>query len=140
MLTKVKMLFSDSGREIKRLSKLVEKVNSLELKYEKMSDEELRYMTTLFKEELKKGKTIDDIKIEAFAAVREASKRVLGLRHYDVQLIGGFVLHEGSIAEMQTGEGKTLVATLPSYLHALEGKGVHIITANEYFVLSKIFR
>jgi preprotein translocase subunit SecA len=132
MLTKVKMLFSDSAREIKRLSKLVEKVNSLEPKYEKMSDEELRNMTALFKEELKNGKTIDDIKIEAFAAVREASKRVLGLRHYDVQLIGGFVLHEGSIAEMQTGEGKTLVATLPSYLHALEGKGVHIITANEY--------
>ncbi|MDE3840181.1 accessory Sec system translocase SecA2 [Bacillus methanolicus] len=132
MLTKVKMLFSDSAREIKRLSKLVEKVNSLEPKYEKMSDEELRNMTTLFKEELSNGKTIDDIKIEAFAAVREASKRVLGLRHYDVQLIGGFVLHEGSIAEMQTGEGKTLVATLPSYLHALEGKGVHIITANEY--------
>lgn len=132
MLTKVKMLFSDSAREIKRLSKLVEKVNSLEPKYEKMSDEELRNMTTLFKEELSNGKTIDDIKIEAFAAVREASKRMLGLRHYDVQLIGGFVLHEGSIAEMQTGEGKTLVATLPSYLHALEGKGVHIITANEY--------
>ncbi|AIE61385.1 accessory Sec system translocase SecA2 [Bacillus methanolicus] len=132
MLTKVKMLFSDSAREIKRLSKLVEKVNSLEPKYEKMSDEELRNLTTHFKQELKNGKTIDDIKIEAFAAVREASKRVLGLRHFDVQLIGGFVLHEGSIAEMQTGEGKTLVATLPSYLHALEGKGVHIITANEY--------
>jgi preprotein translocase subunit SecA len=132
MLTKVKMLFSDSTRDIKRLTKLVEQVNNLEKKYEKLSDEELRNQTIYFREELSNGKTIDSIKVEAFAVVREASKRVLGLRHYDVQLIGGLVLNEGSIAEMQTGEGKTLVATLPSYLHALEGKGVHIVTANEY--------
>ncbi|WP_075982983.1 accessory Sec system translocase SecA2 [Bacillus massilinigeriensis] len=132
MITRVKELFNDSSKDIKRLYKLVEKVNKLEAKYEKMTDEELRDMTTKFKEMLEKGKSIDDIKIDAFAVVREASKRVLGLRHYDVQLIGGFVLHENSIAQMNTGEGKTLVATLPSYVHALEGKGVHIITANEY--------
>lgn len=132
MLTKVKMLFSDSTRDIKRLTKLVEQVNKLEEKYEKFSDDELRNQTTIFMEELQNGKSLEAIQIDAFAVVREAAKRVLGLRHYDVQLIGGFVLNEGSIAEMQTGEGKTLVSTLPSYLRALEGKGVHIITANEY--------
>ncbi|MDP4163389.1 MAG: accessory Sec system translocase SecA2 [Bacillota bacterium] len=132
MLTKVKMLFSDSSREIKRLSKSVNEINQLEKQFECLTDEELKNKTALFMEELQNGKTIEDIKIEAFAVVREASKRVLGLRHFDVQLIGGLVLHEGSIAEMQTGEGKTLVSTLPSYLHALENNGVHIITANEY--------
>ncbi|MFE8701706.1 accessory Sec system translocase SecA2 [Cytobacillus sp. FJAT-54145] len=132
MLTKVKMLFSDSTRDIKRLTKLVDQVNKLEDKYEKYTNEELKNQTQLFIEEIKNGKSLDSIKIDAFAVVREAAKRVLGLRHYDVQLLGGFVLHEGSIAEMQTGEGKTLVSTLPSYLHALEEKGVHIITANEY--------
>ncbi|MBN8201516.1 accessory Sec system translocase SecA2 [Bacillus sp. NTK034] len=132
MLTKVKMMLSDSTRDIKRLSKLSDAVNSREKEIQKLSDEELREKTAIFMEDIKQGKSLEDIKIEAFTVVREAAKRVLGLRHYDVQLIGGFVLHEGSIAEMQTGEGKTLVSTLPSYLHALEGKGVHIITANEY--------
>lgn len=132
MLTKVKMMLSDSTRDIKRLSKLSDAVNSREKEIQKLSDEELREKTAIFMEDIKQGKSLEDIKIEAFSVVREAAKRVLGLRHYDVQLIGGFVLHEGSIAEMQTGEGKTLVSTLPSYLHALEGKGVHIITANEY--------
>lgn len=132
MLSIVKELFNDSSKELKRITKLVEKVNEQEQKYEKFSDDQLREMTAHFKAELENGKCLDDIKIDAFAVVREAAKRVIGLRHYDVQLIGGFVLHEGSIAQMNTGEGKTLVATLPSYLHALEGKGVHIITANEY--------
>ncbi|WP_394580900.1 accessory Sec system translocase SecA2 [Cytobacillus firmus] len=132
MLTKVKMMLSDSTREIKRLSKLSDAVNSREKEIQRLSDDELRQKTSMFMEDIKQGKSLEDIKIEAFSVVREAAKRVLGLRHYDVQLIGGFVLHEGSIAEMQTGEGKTLVSTLPSYLHALEGKGVHIITANEY--------
>ncbi|ANB59535.1 accessory Sec system translocase SecA2 [Anoxybacteroides amylolyticum] len=132
MLTKVKKLFNESARDIKRLRKLVDKVNEQEAHIASLSDEQLKAKTMEFKERLEQGQTLDGLKIEAFAVVREAAKRVLGLRHYDVQLIGGFVLHEGNIAEMQTGEGKTLVATLPSYLHALEGKGVHIITANEY--------
>ena len=132
MLTTVKKLFDDSAKELKRINKLVDTVNSLESKYEAYSDHELRGMKDHFKEMLAAGKTLKDIQTDAFAVVREAAKRVLGLRHYDVQLIGGFVLHEGSIAQMNTGEGKTLVSTLPSYLHALEGKGVHIITANEY--------
>nr|WP_280117283.1 DEAD/DEAH box helicase [Parageobacillus toebii] len=132
MLTKVKELFSESTRDIKRLYKLAQQVNELEPTIASLTDEQLREKTEYFKKRLKDGDTLDDLKVEAFAVVREAAKRVLGLRHYDVQLIGGFVLHEGNIAEMQTGEGKTLVATLPSYLHALEGKGVHIITANEY--------
>ena len=126
------MLFSDSTRDIKRLSKIVDEINQLEEQYEKLSNEDLRQKTAIFIEELENGKALDDIKADAFAVVREASKRVLGMRPFDVQLIGGLVLHEGNIAEMQTGEGKTLVATLPSYLHALENKGVHVITANEY--------
>jgi preprotein translocase subunit SecA len=132
MLSKVKKMFNDSEREIKRLNKLVDQVNKLENEFEVYTDEQLKAKTKFFMSELAAGKTVEDIKIEAFATVREAAKRVLGLRHFDVQLLGGFVLHEGSIAEMQTGEGKTLVATLPSYLHGLTGKGVHIITANEY--------
>ena len=132
MLTSVKKLFDDSSKDLKRMNKLVDTVNNLEKKYEAYSDDELRGMKDRFKEMLAAGKTLIDIQTDAFAVVREAAKRVLGLRHYDVQLIGGFVLHEGSIAQMNTGEGKTLVSTLPVYLHALEGKGVHIITANEY--------
>jgi preprotein translocase subunit SecA len=132
MISKVKKIFDDSAKDLKRFTKLTNQVNKLEEKFERLSDEELRSMTLSFKERLKKGESLSDLSVEAFATVREAAKRVLGLRHYDVQLIGGFVLFEGSIAQMQTGEGKTLVATLPSYLHALEGKGVHIITANEY--------
>jgi preprotein translocase subunit SecA len=121
-----------SNRQLKKYYKLVEKINQLEDKFAKMTDEQLRQMTLHFKEELQKGKTVDDIKIDAFAVVREASKRVLGMRHFDVQLIGGLVLVEGNIAEMPTGEGKTLVASLPSYVRALEGKGVHVITVNDY--------
>ncbi|MBE6060357.1 MAG: preprotein translocase subunit SecA [Clostridium sulfidigenes] len=121
-----------SEREIKRIMPIVKKVNSLEETIEKLRDEELRQKTEEFKGRLKKGETLDDILPEAFAVVREASKRVLGLRHYDVQIIGGVVLHQGRISEMRTGEGKTLVATLPSYLNALAGKGVHIITVNDY--------
>lgn len=121
-----------SEREIKRIMPIVKKVNSLEEIIEKLSDEELRQKTEEFKGRLKKGETLDDILPEAFAVVREASKRVLSLRHYDVQIIGGVVLHQGRISEMRTGEGKTLVATLPSYLNALAGKGVHIITVNDY--------
>ncbi|MFP4467006.1 MAG: preprotein translocase subunit SecA [Candidatus Goldiibacteriota bacterium] len=119
-------------REVKKLMPLVEQINSLEPDTEKMSDEELRSETLLLKQRLKDGETLDDILPAAFAVVREASKRALGLRHYDVQLIGGIVLHRGRITEMKTGEGKTLVATLPVYLNALAGKGVHVITVNDY--------
>lgn len=119
-------------REIKRLNKTVEKINQLEPQIKALSDEQLREKTAEFKERLQKGETFDDLLPEAFAVVREASQRVLGLRHFDVQLIGGMVLHEGRIAEMKTGEGKTLVATLPAYLNALSGQGVHIVTVNDY--------
>ena len=121
-----------SEKEVKRVMPLVEKINGMEEEISKLSDSELRAKTEYFKEQLKNGKTLDDILPEAFAVVREASKRVLGMRHFDVQLIGGIILHQGRIAEMKTGEGKTLVATLPVYLNALEGKGVHVITVNDY--------
>ncbi|SHK44272.1 preprotein translocase subunit SecA [Tepidibacter formicigenes] len=119
-------------REIKKLEKMVDKIDEIESKFEGMSDDELKNMTNVFKERLKGGETLDNILAEAFAVVREASKRVLGMRHYRVQLIGGIVLHQGRIAEMKTGEGKTLVATAPVYLNALTGKGVHVITVNDY--------
>ncbi|MBM7570260.1 accessory Sec system translocase SecA2 [Aquibacillus albus] len=119
-------------RILKKYSKVIDKINSKETVYESYSDDELKMQTIDFKDQLANGATIDDIKVDAFAVVREASKRVLGLRPYDVQLIGGLVLLEGNISEMPTGEGKTLVAALPSYLRALEGKGVHVITVNEY--------
>ncbi len=121
-----------SEKEVKRVMPIVEKINSLEPELEKLTDKELTNKTEFFKEELSKGKTLDDILPEAFAVVREASKRVLGMRHFDVQLIGGIILHQGRISEMKTGEGKTLVATLPVYLNALTGKGVHVVTVNEY--------
>ena len=121
-----------SEKEVKRVKPIVDKINSLEEEISKLTDSELRGKTDYFKEQLKNGKTLDDILPEAFAVVREASKRVLGMRHFDVQLIGGIILHQGRIAEMKTGEGKTLVATLPVYLNALEGKGVHVITVNDY--------
>ena len=121
-----------SEKEVKRVKPLVSKINALEEEMEKLSDSELRGKTEYFKKQLADGKTLDDILPEAYAVVREASKRVLGMRHFDVQLIGGIVLHQGRIAEMKTGEGKTLVATLPVYLNALEGKGVHVITVNDY--------
>ena len=123
---------SYSEKEVKRIMPIVKKINALEPEMEKLSDDELKAKTPYFKDLLKKGKTLDDILPEAFAVVREASKRVLGMRHFDVQLIGGVVLHQGRIAEMKTGEGKTLVATLPAYLNALEGEGVHVITVNDY--------
>jgi len=127
-----KIFGTKNDREIKALTKEVEKINALESEYEKLSDEDLKNKTNIFKERLKNGETLDDILVEAFATVREASKRVLGLRHYDVQLIGGMVLHQGKITEMKTGEGKTLVATCPVYLNALAGHGVHVITVNDY--------
>ena len=128
----MKLFKSYSEKEVKKVRPLVDKINSLEDEISKLSDSELTKKTSYFKEELKNGKTLDDILPEAFAVVREASKRVLGMRHFDVQLIGGIILHQGRIAEMKTGEGKTLVATLPVYLNALEGKGVHVITVNDY--------
>ena len=121
-----------SEKELKRVKPLVNKINALEDEISKLSDSELRGKTDYFKKQLADGKTLDDILPEAYAVVREASKRVLGMRHFDVQLIGGIILHQGRIAEMKTGEGKTLVATLPVYLNALEGKGVHVITVNDY--------
>ena len=121
-----------SEKEVKRVRPIVEKINSLEPAMKELSDSELVAKTPYFKEQLKNGKTLDDILPEAFAVVREASKRTLGLRHFDVQLIGGIILHQGRIAEMKTGEGKTLVATLPVYLNALTGEGVHVITVNDY--------
>lgn len=133
MLTYIKKIIgTDQDRRIKKYTKIVEKINKLEPEFEKLSDEQLISKTNYLKEELANGKSLEDIKVEAFAVVREASKRVLGMRHYDVQLIGGLVLLEGNISEMATGEGKTLVASLPSYLRALEGKGVHVITVNDY--------
>ncbi len=119
-------------REIKRMAPLVESINAFELGVEQTSDEELRAKTGEFKQRFEQGETLDDLLPEAFAVCREAGRRVLGMRHYDVQLIGGVVLHRGQIAEMKTGEGKTLVATLPAYLNAVEGKGVHVITVNDY--------
>ncbi len=127
-----KIFKSYSEKEVKRIMPIVEKINNLEESISKLTDSELRNKTDEFKEQLKEGKTLDDILPDAFAVVREASKRVLGMRHFDVQLIGGIVLHQGRIAEMKTGEGKTLVATLPVYLNALTGKGVHVITVNDY--------
>ncbi len=127
-----KIFKSYSEKEVKRVKPIVAKINSLEPEMEKLSDSELVAKTPYFKKQLAEGKTLDDILPEAFAVVREASKRVLGMRHFDVQLIGGIILHQGRIAEMKTGEGKTLVATLPVYLNALEGKGVHVITVNDY--------
>src|SRR5690606_9572678 len=119
-------------RQLKKYKKIVEEINRLEENYQAMSDEELKNMTISFREQLADGKKIEKIIPEAFAVVREASKRVLNMRHFDVQLLGGLVLAEGNIAEMPTGEGKTLVASLPSYTRALEGKGVHVITVNDY--------
>ena len=111
---------------------IVAKINALEPDFEAMSDDELQAMTPAFRERLAKGETLDDLLPEAFAVVREAAKRTLGQRHFDVQLVGGMVLHDGNIAEMKTGEGKTLVATLPVYLNALAGEGVHVVTVNDY--------
>lgn len=129
----IKAVFgSKNERELKRMNKVVVRINTLEPDMQKLSDEQLRAKTDEFRERYKKGETLDQLLPEAFAVVREAGRRVLGMRHFDVQLIGGMTLHEGRIAEMRTGEGKTLVSTLPSYLHALAGKGVHVVTVNDY--------
>ena len=127
-----KVFGSRNDREVKRILPVVERINALEPKMKAMSDEGFRELTAKFKEELAGGKTLDDLLPEAFAAVREVAWRRLKMRHFDVQLIGGFVLHEGKISEMKTGEGKTLVATLPLYLNALPGKGAHLVTVNDY--------
>ncbi|SEF39544.1 preprotein translocase subunit SecA [Caloramator fervidus] len=127
-----KIFGTHSEREIKKLMPIVDKIESLDKVMQSLSDEELRNKTFEFKERLKKGETLDDILPEAFAVVREAAYRTLGMKHFRVQLLGGIVLHQGRIAEMKTGEGKTLVATLPAYLNALTGKGVHVVTVNDY--------
>ncbi|MCI4453606.1 MAG: preprotein translocase subunit SecA [Thermodesulfobacterium sp.] len=134
MLTKIlqKVVGTKNERELKRLKPIVERINALEPSMQKLSDAELQRKTVEFKERLEKGESLDSLLPEAFAVVRETAKRVLGMRHFDVQLMGGIVLHQGKIAEMKTGEGKTLVATLPAYLNALTGKGVHIVTVNDY--------
>lgn len=148
MLGKIarKIFGSANDRFVKKQYKTVNQINALEPDFIKLSDEELKAKTDEFRRRLKNGETLDDILPEAFATVREASKRVMGQRHYDVQLIGGIVLHKGMIAEMKTGEGKTLVATLAAYLNALEGKGVHVVTVNDYLAkrdaewMGKIYR
>ncbi len=127
-----KLLSIGSDKELKRYQKVVEKINGLEPTYEKMDDEELAHQTELFRERYANGESLDSMLPEAFAVVREASKRTIGLRHFDVQLIGGMTLHDGQIAEMKTGEGKTLVSALAGYLNAISGKGVHIVTVNDY--------
>ena len=123
---------SSNARKLKKMNRSVKAINELEDSFLSLTDEQLGNKTQEFKERYKKGESLNDLLIEAFAVVREASKRAIGLRPFDVQLIGGMVLHDGSISEMRTGEGKTLVATLPAYLNGLSGLGVHIVTVNEY--------
>ena len=142
-----KKIFGDySSKEVKKMDPLKNAVLALEDEYKAMSDEELKAVTPKLKERLANGETLDDILPEAFAACREASDRVLGMRHYPVQVVGGIILHNGGIAEMKTGEGKTLVATLPAYLNALAGNGVHIVTVNDYLArrdsewMGKVYR
>ncbi|MCL2589231.1 MAG: preprotein translocase subunit SecA, partial [Oscillospiraceae bacterium] len=127
-----KVFGSRSDRELKRVMPAIAQVEALEEQYKSLTDAELKAKTPWLKERLAAGETLDDILPDAFATVREAAWRVLGMRHYNVQLIGGLILHQGRIAEMKTGEGKTLVATLPSYLNALAGEGVHVVTVNDY--------
>ena len=130
MLTKV--FGSRNDRTLRRMRKVVNIINGMEPAMEKLSDDELKAKTTEFRARLEKGETLESLIPEAFAVVREASKRVFGMRHFDVQLLGGMVLNDRCIAEMRTGEGKTLTATLPAYLNALTGKGVHVVTVNDY--------
>jgi len=127
-----KIFGSRNDRFIKSIQPIVDKVNAYEPRFQQMDDAELKSMTENFKERLNKGSTLEDILPEAFAVVREAAFRSLGLRPYDVQVIGGVIQHRGKVTEMKTGEGKTLVATMPAYLNALTGKGVHIVTVNDY--------
>src|SRR5690554_1819876 len=123
---------SKNSRELKRMSKIVDKINALEPQIQALSDTELQAKTAEFKERIEKGESLDKILPEAFAVCREASVRIMNMRHFDVQMIGGITLHEGRIAEMRTGEGKTLVGTLPTYLNALTGNSVHVVTVNDY--------
>ena len=127
-----KIFKGESEREVKKLLPTVEVINRFETTILPLSDTELAEKTVEFKKRLTEGETLDDLLPEAFAVVREAARRSLGQRHYDVQLLGGIILHQGGIPEMKTGEGKTLVATLPTYLNALSGKGVHVVTVNDY--------
>ncbi len=132
MLGMLKKVFDPNKRQIARLEKIANEIDALGPQMAQLSDDELRQKTEEFKARLEKGETLDDLLVEAFAVVREAAKRVLGMYPYKVQLMGGIALHEGNIAEMKTGEGKTLTATMPVYLNALTGKGVHVVTVNEY--------
>ena len=134
MLGKVlkKIVGTSNDRELRQMGKVVKKINAYEDELKQLSDTELKGQTDLFREQLANGDTLDGILPKAFAVVRETSSRVLGMRHFDVQMIGGLTLHQGKIAEMRTGEGKTLVATLAAYLNALSGEGVHVITVNDY--------
>lgn len=127
-----KIFGTHSENELKRIYPIVDRIEALEPEMQALSDEELKGKTREFRARLEEGETLDDLLPEAFAAVREAAVRSLGMRHYRVQLIGGVILHQGRIAEMRTGEGKTLVSTLPAYLNALPGEGVHIVTVNDY--------
>lgn len=127
-----KIFGTHSENELKRIYPIVDQIEALDSQMQALSDEELRGKTKEFKQRLNDGETLDDILPEAYATVREAAYRSLGMKHYRVQLIGGIILHQGRIAEMRTGEGKTLVSTLPAYLNALSGKGVHIVTVNDY--------
>ena len=127
-----KIFGSHSEREIKRITPLVDKIEALRPQMMELSDEELRNKTAEFKDRLANGATLDDLLVEAYAVVREAARRVLHTEHYRVQLMGGIILHQGRIAEMRTGEGKTQTCLLPAYLNALEGKGVHVVTVNDY--------
>ena len=127
-----KVFGTHSEKELKRIYPLVDKIEALDETMQALSDEELKGKTEEFKKRLSEGETLDDLLVEAFAVVREAADRVLHMKHYRVQLVGGIILHQGRIPEMRTGEGKTLVSTLPAYLNALEGKGVHIVTVNDY--------
>ena len=143
----IKKLFGDySSRELKSIYPIVDKIEAMADEYKAMTDAQLQAKTIEFKERLANGETLDDILPEAFATAREAADRVLGMRPYRVQLVGGIVLHQGRIAEMKTGEGKTLVATLPAYLNALAGKGVHVVTVNDYLAkrdsewMGKVYR
>ena len=123
---------SSNDRKLKKFNTQVAAINQLEAEYEKLNDKDLKNKTLEFKSRIKSGESLDDILVEAFAVVREAGKRTLGQRHFDVQLLGGLVLNQGDISEMKTGEGKTLVATLPVYLNALKESGVHVVTVNDY--------
>ncbi|HIZ99441.1 MAG TPA: preprotein translocase subunit SecA, partial [Candidatus Janibacter merdipullorum] len=141
-----RILRAGEGRMVKRLEGIAAQVNAIEEDFEKLSDAELRAETDVFRKRLEDGETLDDILPEAFAAVREAASRTIGKRHFDVQIMGGAALHMGNVAEMKTGEGKTLVATLPAYLNALAGKGVHVVTVNDYLagyqsdLMGRVFR